>query len=197
MPKGGFGNLIAMPLQNSPRKQGNSVFLDAGFNPYPDQWAFLSGIRRMCFAEVEHVVKIAEQSGDLVGVRRSVADDESTEDPWTLPPSRKKKDELIISSLPAQVRIVRSNLVYVEKNGLPSALLNRLHRLAAFQNPEFYRAQAMRLSTFGKPRVIHCAEEFPRHIALPRGCMDEVAGLFKSHKVAVELDDQIVRWPYD
>lgn len=190
MPKGGFGNLIAMPLQNIPRKQDNSVFLDAGFNPYPDQWAFLSGIRRMCFVEVEHVVRIAEQSGDLVGVRRSVTDDESAEDPWTLPPSRKKKDEPISGPLPTKVRIVRSNLVYVAKDGLPSAMLNRLHRLAAFQNPEFYRAQAMRLSTFGKPRVIRCAEEFPRHIALPRGCLDEVTGLFKSHKVAVEIDDQ-------
>src|SRR5208283_2161891 len=53
-----------------------------------------------------------------------------------------------------------------------------------------YRAQAMRLSTFGKPRVIRCAEEFPRHIALPRGCLDEVAAFFKSHNVAVQLDDQ-------
>ncbi len=190
MPKGGFGNLIALPLQRIPREQGNSVFLDAGFNPYPDQWAFLSGIRRMCFGEVEHVVKIAQRNGDLIGVRRSVTDDEAAEDPWTLPPSRKRKEEPISGPLPPKVRIVRSNLVYVGKDGLPSAILNRLHRLAAFQNPEFYRAQAMRLSTFGKPRIIRCAEEFPRHIALPRGCMDEVTSLFKFHKVAVELDDQ-------
>lgn len=69
-------------------------------------------------------------------------------------------------------------------------MLNRLHRLAAFQNPEFYRAQAMRLSTFGKPRVIRCAEEFPKHVALPRGCLGEITTLLESHKVAVELDDQ-------
>jgi superfamily II DNA or RNA helicase len=69
-------------------------------------------------------------------------------------------------------------------------MLNRLHRLAAFQNPEFYRAQAMRLSTFGKPRVIRCAEEFPRHVALPRGCLDEVISLLKSHDIKIELDDQ-------
>jgi len=190
MPKGGFGNLIAMPLQHLPRGHGNSVFLDAGFNPYPDQWAFLSGIRRMSFAEVESMVRIAERDGDIIGVRRSITDDELAEDPWTLPPSRKKKDEPISGPLPPMVRIVRSNLVYVEKDGLPSVMLNRLHRLAAFQNPEFYRAQAMRLSTFGKSRVIRCAEEFPRHIALPRGCLDEITALFKSHKVTVELDDQ-------
>ena len=190
MPKGGFGNLIALPLQHMPRAHGNSVFLDADFNPYCDQWAFLSSIRRMSFAEVETLVRDAASRGDLVGVRRSVTNDEQEEDPWTLPPSRKRKDEAIAGPLPEKVRVVRGNLVFVEKEGLPSAMLNRLHRLAAFQNPEFYRAQAMRMSTFGKPRVIRCAEEFPRHVALPRGCLGEITALLESHKVAVELDDQ-------
>ena len=190
MPKGGFGNLIALPLQHMPRSHGNSVFLDTDFNPHPDQWAFLSSIRRMTFAEVETIVRDAERSGEIIGVRRSVTDDDSNEDPWTLPPSRKKKDKPIPGPLPAKVRVVRSNLVYVEKEGLPSAMLNRLHRLAAFQNPEFYRAQAMRFSTFGKPRVIRARRNFPS--TLP--C--RVVVLMKSPRfsnrttIAVELDDQ-------
>ncbi len=190
MPKGGFGNLIALPLQHLPRGNGNSVFLDSHFNPHSDQWAFLSRVRRMTFVEVEKTVREFARNGDIIGVRRSVTDDEQTEDPWTLPPSRKKKDEIISGPLPPQVRAVRSNLIYVEKEGLPSAMLNRLHRLAAFQNPEFYRAQAMRLSTFGKPRVIRCAEEFPKHVALPRGCLAEITRLLESHKISMELDDQ-------
>ena len=190
MPKGGFGNLIALPLQHVPRGHGNSVFLDAEFNPHSDQWSLLSGVRRMEFSEVESVVREAERSGDIIGIRRSVTDEEQTEDPWTLPPSRKKKDEVISGPLPAKVRFVRSNLVFVETEGLPSAMLNRLHRLAAFQNPEFYRAQAMRMSTFDKPRVIRCAEEFPKHVALPRGCLGEIIALLESHKVALDLDDQ-------
>ena len=190
MPKGGFGNLIALPLQHLPRSHGNSVFLANDCNPHPDQWALLSSIRRMSFAEIETLVRDAERSDEIIGVRRSVTDDDSSEDPWTLPPSRKKKDQPIPGPLPPSVKVVRSNLVYVEKEGLPSAMLNRLHRLAAFQNPEFYRAQAMRLSTFGKPRVIRCAEEFPRHIALPRGCLDEVTAFFKLHNVTVQIDDQ-------
>ncbi len=190
MPKGGFGNLIALPLQNLPRGQGNSVFLDAQFNPHTDQWSLLSGVRRMDFGEVENVVREAERRGDIIGVRRSVTDDEQAEDPWTLPPSRKKKEEVVSGPLPPKVRVVRGNLVFVETEGLPSAMLNRLHRLAAFQNPEFYRAQAMRLSTFDKPRVIRCAEEFPKHLALPRGCLGEIIALLESHQVAVDLDDQ-------
>ncbi len=120
----------------------------------------------MELGEVESVVREAERYGDIIGVRRSVTDEEQTEDPWTLPPSRKKQDEVISGPLPPNVRVVRSNLVFVETEGSPSAMLNRLHRLAAFQNPEFYRAQAMRLSTFDKSRVIRCAEEFPKHLAL-------------------------------
>ena len=190
MPKGGFGNLIALPLQHIPRGHGNSVFLDGDFIPHSDQWAMLSNIRRMSFEEVERVVREAARSGDPIGVRRSITDDEQTEDPWKLLPSRRKKDEAIPGPLPAKVRVIRGNLIYVEKEGLPSAMLNRLHRLAAFQNPEFYRAQAMRLSTFGKPRVIRCAEEFPKYVALPRGCLGEITTLLESHKIAVELDDQ-------
>jgi superfamily II DNA or RNA helicase len=190
MPKGGFGNLIALPLQHMPRGHGNSVFLHANFSPHPDQWALLSSVRRMAFVEIENVVREAERSGDIIGVRRSVTDEEQTEDPWTLPPSRKKKDEPISGPLPPKVRVIRGNLIYVEKEGLPSAMLNRLHRVAAFQNPEFYRAQAMRLSTYGKPRVIRCAEEFPRYVALPRGCLGDITALLGSHRVAVDLDDQ-------
>jgi len=190
MPKGRFGNLIALPLQHMPRSQGNSVFLDDEFEPHLDQWLLLSGIRRMTFAEVEIRVREAEQSGSIIGVRRSATDEEQTEDPWTLPPSRKRKDDIISGPLPARVRVVRGNLVFVQTEGLPSAMLNRLHRVAAFQNPEFYRFQAMRLSTFDKPRVIHCAEELPKHLALPRGCLGEVTALLEAHKVAVDLDDQ-------
>lgn len=190
MPKGGFGNLIALPLQALPRGHGNSVFLDAEFKPYDDQWSLLSGVRRLGLGEVESLVAEAERTGDLIGVRHSSTDEDGIEDPWTLPPSRKKKAEAISGPLPAQVRIVRANLIFVETTGLPSAMSNRLHRLAAFQNPEFYRAQAMRLSTFDKPRVIRCAEEFPKHLALPRGCLEEITSLFKSHEVAVAIEDQ-------
>ena len=157
MPKGGLGNLIALPLQFAPRKTGNSVFIDADFHPYLDQWQFLSTIERMSADAAERIVAEAQRKGDLIGVRISIADDEDTPDPWTLPPSRKRRERPIQGPLPRSVQIVRSNLVYVEKKDLPPAMLNRLLRLAAFQNPEFYKAQAMRLPTYDKPRVIAAA----------------------------------------
>ena len=72
---------------------------------------------------------------------------------------------------------------------MPAAMTARLIRLAAFQNPEFYRAQSMRLPTFGKPRVISCAELHARHVGLPRGCLDEVIELLRAHGVEVVLED--------
>jgi len=190
MPKGGFGNLVALPLQFAPRKLSNSVFIDADFNPYPDQWQFLSTIRRMAGDVAEEIVADAQRKGDLIGVRMSIADDEGAQDPWTLPASRKRRERLIEGPLPKTVQVTRANLVYVEKKDLPPAMLNRLLRLAAFQNPEFYKAQAMRLPTYNKPRVIACGQEFPQHIAVPRGCLAETLALLESHKIRPEVRDE-------
>ncbi len=190
MPKGGLGNLIALPLQFAPRKLGNSVFIDSDFQPYPDQWQFLSTIRRMPAAAAEEIVAEAQRKGDLIGVRISIADDDDARDPWTLPHSGKRRERPIEGPLPKTVQVVRANLVYVEKKDLPPAMLNRLLRLAAFQNPEFYKAQAMRLSTFDKPRVIACGQEFAHHIAVPRGCLTETLALLEAHKIRPEVRDE-------
>ena len=190
MPKGGLGNLIALPLQFAPRKAGNSVFIDSDFQPYPDQWQFLSAIRRMTADAADEIVADAQRKGDLIGVRMSIADDDGAQDPWTLQPSRKRKERPIEGPMPKTVQIVRANLVYVEKRELPPAMLNRLLRLAAFQNPEFYKAQAMRLATYDKPRVIACGQEFPQHIAVPRGCLTETLALLEAHKIRPEVKDE-------
>src|SRR5665213_3567960 len=123
MPKGGFGNLIALPLQFAPRKSDNSVFIDARLRPYPDQWVFLSTIRRMSTTSAEGIIADAQHDGDLIGVRISNADDEDAQDPWTLPPSRRRMERPIEGPLPETAQIIRANLLYVEKQGLPPAML--------------------------------------------------------------------------
>ena len=190
MPKGGLGNLIALPLQFAPRKNGNSLFIDAEFRPYPDQWQFLSSIRRMPGDLAEKTVGEAQRKGDLIGVR--ISDDEDRQDPWNFLPSG-KREQPIIGPFPKSVQIVRANLIYIEKKDLPPAILNRLLRIAAFQNPEFYKSQAMRLSTYDKPRVIACGQDFEKHVAVPRGCLAEVLALFKGHKIRPEVRDE--RYP--
>jgi superfamily II DNA or RNA helicase len=190
IPKGGFGNLIALPLQKLPRNLGNSVFLDDSFHPCADQWAFLESMHRIQIDVLAALLQEIAPEGNMVGVHLPLPDDQDGEAPWLWRPSRKKKESTITEPLPSSVRVVLSNLLYIEKQQLPSAMLDRLMRVAAFQNPEFYKAQAMRLSTYGKPRVISCGESFPEHIGLPRGCLEEVAAVFKAHRVKVELRDE-------
>ena len=191
MPKGGFGNLIALPLQKNPRESRFTEFLDDEMRPYADQWGFLNSVQRMTQAAAERLVSEAlQRGGDVIGVRFASVEDGDEPDPWTLPPSRKRPDKPIKGPLPASVEIVRSNLLFIEKKGLPPEMMNRLLRIAAFQNPEFYKAQAMRLSTFDKPRVIACGEDLLRHLALPRGCLDEVVTFLEGHKVKVVVRDE-------
>lgn len=190
MPKGGFGNLIALPLQFAPRKQGNSVFLDAGFVPHQDQWAYLFSVQKLSLTAAMIIVEEAQSKGDLIGVRMSLSDDDDSQNPWTLPPSRRRVEHAIEGPFLEAVKVTRANLVYVEKQGLPPAMINRILRIAAFQNPEFYKAQAMRLSTFGKPRIISCGEDFTNHIAVPRGCLGEVLELLNSHGIRSKVQDE-------
>ena len=188
MPAGGFGNLIALPLQNGPRQDGNSVFVDEELRPYDDQWAFLSNIRRLSRAEVANLVEQASAAGRIVGVRLPLDSDD--EEPWISPPSRRKAELPIVGVMPERVEVVLGNQLYIDRSVLPPALVNRLIRLAAFQNPEFYAAQAMRLPTFGKPRVISCAELFAKHIALPRGCFDAAFDLLAANRIRPDLRDE-------
>jgi superfamily II DNA or RNA helicase len=189
MPVGGFGNLIALPLARRSRERGNSVFVNERLEPYEDQWAFLESLQRMSPSAVSTLVQEAQESGRMLGVRMPVDEDE-TEAPWLLPPSRRRTAGPIRGALPAAVNLVLADGVYVDRASLPSELVTRLVRLAAFQNPEFYRAQAMRFPTYGKPRIISCAELYSRHITLPRGCLDETVDLLRSIHVEPLIEDR-------
>ncbi|NLE40055.1 MAG: DEAD/DEAH box helicase family protein [Pirellulaceae bacterium] len=192
LPQGGFGNLIALPLQKQPRELGNSVFIsqqDGQWRPYPDQWAFLSTVRKIARGTVEAIVHEAEAKGRIVGVRFALLD-EDDEAPWLSPPSRRRKEPAIVGPLPKTVEVTFGDQVYIAKEGLPAGLRNRLMRVAAFQNPEFYKAQAMRLPTHGKPRVIGCAEDHPNHMGLPRGCWEDVQSLFADLRIGTTIRDE-------
>jgi superfamily II DNA or RNA helicase/very-short-patch-repair endonuclease len=174
LPVGGFGNLIALPLQKRFRELGNSVFLDERFVPHSDQWKFLSSIRRIRRQEIEEMVRRADVKGQIVGVRLAPESEEDEETPWKKSLSRSRTKVSIAGPLPESLELILGNQIYIPKDALPPALRNRLIRLAAFQNPEFYRLQGLRLPTYDKPRIIACAEDHPEHIGLPRGCLDEV-----------------------
>lgn len=145
MPKGGFGSLIALPLQRGPRDKGHSLFLDRDFNPYPNQWSFLSSIRKMQKDEVEAIVHEAQRKGKIIGVRMSLTE-EGDEDPWTLPPSGRKVEKTIEGPFPEKVSIVAGNMVYIDRRNLPAGMVNRLIRLAAILSFIRFRPCAYQLT---------------------------------------------------
>jgi superfamily II DNA or RNA helicase len=188
MPVGGFGNLIALPLQGLARRFGNSEFINESCSLYPDQWAFLSAIAPMSRAKVEHLVEEASASGKIIGVRIPLVDED--EEPWLAPPSRRQTPPAIREPLPGAITVVQADQIYLPRHALPPSLIARLIRLAAFQNPEFYAAQAMRRSTHDKPRIISCAELTSQHVALPRGCFDTALDLLASLGITVTIEDR-------
>jgi len=184
LPKGGFGNLIVLPLQKEAREKGFSLFVDDQLQQHPDQWSFLASVCTMSLADLESAILRATGGGHPLDVAFITEEDEH--EPWKRQPLSKK----LAGPLPDKLTAVLANQIYLEKAKLPQALMNRLIRLAAFQNPEFYRAQAMRRSTWEFPRIIGCAENHPRHIALPRGCLDAATKLLEENGIGLDLTDE-------
>jgi superfamily II DNA or RNA helicase len=189
LPQGGFGSLIALPLQRKPRLLANSVFLDDNLSPYDDQWAFLSDVRRIGRSEVEEFVSKAEAKGRVIGVRLHLSGEEEDVPPWAAMESR-RRERPIAGPLPKELELVLGSEIFIDKHLLPPALRNRLIRLAAFQNPEFYRAQAMRLPTYETSRIVGCARDYPHHLGLPRGCLEDLRQLLSDLKITCVLRDE-------
>ena len=191
MPKGGFGNLIALPLQFEARKAKNTEFLDDNLEPIGDPWGYLASLPRVPPSVVESIVEEAAKQGKVLGVRFvDEAAEEETRKPWNRRPSGRPKKSRIAGPLPNSVQVVLAQRIFVEKTDLSSGLLNQIKRLAAFQNPEFYKKQAMRLSTATTPRIITCAEDLPDHVGLPRGCLKDLKSLLKENSVRLRIEDK-------
>ena len=161
MPNGGFGNLIALPLQGQARKNGNSVFVDRNFKAYSDQWTYLSSIKKVSIKSIERIVETYSKN-DVLG---TLVDD-NADKPW----ETKQKTLLTSMDFPDKLEIVRSNMIYIPREGLSANAQNQIKRLAAFKNPDFYKSQAMRLPIYDKPRIICTADISDSYIGLPRGC---------------------------
>ena len=181
MPNGGFGNLVALPLQGNARKNGNSLFVDNNFVPYSDQWEYLGSIQKLSHQRVDEIVSVLCKSGNL-GELISEKEDK----PW----ETKRQIELSTYVYPESLGIIRSNMLYVSAKDLSAGLKNKIKRLAAFKNPDFYRSQAMRLPVYDKPRIICTAEIFDEYIALPRGCEDALFDLFSGTKTNISITDK-------
>ncbi len=192
MPKGGFGNLIALPLQWNPRRNGNTEFVDDDLQSFTDQWAFLASIARLDASLVHGIADEAARKGRVIGVKLSEMEGEDAIAPWLRRPSGEMASPALVGPFPSEAKAVLAQRLFVEKAGLSSPLISQLKRLASFQNPEFYKKQSMRFSTALTPRVISCAEDLGQHLALPRGCLGDVETLLAKLGNALSIRDERV-----
>jgi len=181
LPDGGFGNLVALPLQGKARKERNSVFVDEDFMAYGDQWNYLLEIKRISEATVDAILTKHEKASELGELSTT-----SETKPWETPIPQK----ITHNDFPASLVLIRSNMLYLSLQGFSAKVVNHLKRIASFKNPEFYARQGMRLSTYNIPRIISCADMEDYYIALPRGCEDAVVALLESNKAAYRVEDK-------
>jgi len=188
LPKGGLGNLIALPLQKAARKNHNSEFIDEHGKAFDDQWAFLSAIRKLAEDELEMLTASLSHGNELGELKSTTDEAQEEQKPWEA-----KKVKLRQSDFPKNLEIVKANMLFIPKKGISQRALNQLKRLAAFQNPEFYKAQAMRLSVAKIPRIISCSEETLEYLCLPRGCEADLKEVGKELDIAVYFRDETNR----
>lgn len=178
LPAGGFGNLIALPLQAKAREAGNSVFLDDDFTPRPDQWDFLAGVPKMGREQLgdllEHALPADYGDTDLSFEDRALD---------TIPAALKKGD------FTGTTRAVRNAQLEIPTAGLPASLIAALKRLATLANPVFFEKQRLRFGTYNIPRFIFCGEMRSDRIILPRGVTDASEGLFRKAGGTLEITD--------
>lgn len=171
LPKGGFGNLIALPLQKQAKMQGNSAFVNELFQEFEDQWQYLSSIKKISEKEILQIVT-------------NYSDEES---------SIKVKENVENINLPKEVTIKLNQGIQIPKILLPSKILIELQKLATFGNPEFFKAQAKRFSTHRIPRMIDCTQIDDNMLILPRGLIEKVEEVFSKYKIALTiLNNQFV-----
>jgi len=173
LPRKGFGNLIALPLQGECRQKGTTVFLDPStLEPFEDQWAFLASIERLSSTLA---LDLANSYGDvLVGPETRIRDRAATKNRVVVPPV---------------IRARASSMLEIDRIGLPPELLAQFKHIASLHNPEFYEKERGRRWTGNTPRFIRCYQETVDRILLPRGLRKQVAMTLTKAGSSLEIVD--------
>ena len=180
LPEGGFGNLVALPLQGQARRKENSVFVDNDFLVYKDQWAFLYNLKKIQESTIDQLLRLHYQE-ELGKLSMS-----SESKPWVTPLPQNITQE----DFHAKVEIIKANKLYIPLKAVSAKVLNHLKRIAAFKNPEFYSKQALRLSTYAIPRIISCFDITNEYLAMPRGCEDATRSFLNDNAVTYTITDK-------
>ena len=175
LPAGGFGNLIAAPLEGSRRTQGLTVFLDlATLEPHPDQWEFLSTLDRLSPSEASGIARQASRTivgSEVTRLSRSVA-------------------TKVQPRMPSIVRAQLAAGLSLNLEPLTPASVTTFKHMASIANPKFYELQRLRKSTWDTPRFLQGYDLTPDgRLVLPRGLRHDLAGLVERAGSQLVIDD--------
>ena len=184
IPDGGFGNLIALPFQGKAQREGNSVFVDEQFEPFPDQWLYLSQVQLIPRSTVQNLI---ETTGDNPHGLATVTVANKTKRYAQTP---RKRLLLTSRDFPSSLPVTQADMLYIPEKSLSPAAQMEIRGLATFANPEFYRAQSMHQSVFGKPRLIDLSELRDGYVAIPRGCKTQLEQLLQETGVTAHYSDE-------
>lgn len=184
IPEGGFGNLIALPFQGKAQRKGNSVFVDEQFEPFPDQWLYLSQIQLIPRVTVQSLIESIDNRPH--GIAATAAAN------TTAPHSQRPRKRLPLTprDFPSSLPVTQADMLYIPEKSLSPAAQMEVRRLATFANPEFFRAQSMHQSVFGKPRYIDLSELRDGCVAIPRGCKAQLERLLQEAGVSSHYSDK-------
>lgn len=182
MPKSGFGNLIALPLQIAAAKNGGSLFVNEQMQPYADQWVYLSSIKRLDKEQVNSLLSKLHTSP--LGTLRP-EDEGQNSKPW-----QHQQAEIKPEDVPYCTEIILADRVYIPVQHFSNRAQNQLKRIAAFRNPQYYRNQSMRMPVWNIPRFICCTEYQGDYLAFPRGCADDVMEWMQANQIITQIIDE-------
>lgn len=178
LPKGGYGNLIALPFQCEPSKYGNTLFYDRNFIRINNQFGYLKQLKKININEIFDIIKIISNetidiSNECINIKEEV----------------KNKNKNLFD-YPKYINVVLDNMVNIDKANLSGAVKNSFRRIASFANPEFYKNQRLRMSVYNIPMIISCSKETDKYLRLPRGTFEYLTDLCNEQNIQVNIIDK-------
>lgn len=161
VPKEGFGNLIALPLQGNFAKNGTMIFIDPESGiPIGNQWAHLTKIERQSSAALDTALAALENQPNFPASRRGNTDKIST--------IVRNKIELDRTRLtPNTVRFLKDNL--------------------NFLSTEYLTRRRLGKSVHGVQKYYKLIEEVGDSIFLPRGFLQQLLVFLDTENLPYEV----------
>lgn len=180
-----IGNLIALPLQGQALKNGNSAFVDANWNAYPNQWdILLNKTEKLGIEDIEKYMtkwqgELLESQGMPAG-----AGMHDRPKPW------RRKCEFNKADVVGKLHVVLSDGIYIDTLNLMPRIQNQIRSLAAFDNPEFYKNKRLGYSNYYNFSAVYLGKDVDGYIQIPRGLKEQIIEECNKSGIAVDISDQ-------